>query len=89
MQTTTYAHFSEEDRHCEAAVRTRPNGDRYIVVKLGRTETSESVEMFFHGTDLLDKLANEIERATREFVGDVPEPLHMTGQFCECAECAP
>jgi hypothetical protein len=35
----------------------------------------------------LDKLSNEADRLCREFVGDVPELNHMTGQFCECGEC--
>lgn len=73
MQTTTYAHFDENDRYVCCKVKAQPNGDRYLVLSLG-SATGASVELFFHDTDTLDRLANEIERATREWVGDVPTP---------------
>lgn len=75
MQTTTTLHIEKS---------TEVRGYILDVAGLGRTMYLEVVGggnrvCFIVGknTDLLDKLANEAERLTREFIGDVPplEPL--------------
>ena len=90
MRTTTSVHLTEAAR-VSIDIRTGINGERYLVLNISDNEPSylPGLALFIRGPEFLDKLANEAERAVREFVGDVPEPLHMTGQFCECAECAP
>lgn len=75
MQTTTTLHIEKS---------TEVKGYILDVAGLGRTMYLEvdgggNRVCFIVGknTDLLDKLANEAERLTREFIGDVPplEPL--------------
>ena len=73
MRTTTIVHL-DDAASVTATIRTTETGNRYIVLTI--TGSADNVYPYFAifpaGPEFLDKLANECERAVREFVGDVP-----------------
>jgi len=72
MQTGTMIHL-EPDARADISIRTDATGHRRLVLNV-RDDGSRvpSLTIFPAGPEFLDKLANECERAVREFVGDVP-----------------
>ena len=72
MQTGTMIHL-EPDARAEISIRTNDLGHRHLVLNV-RDDGSYGpcLTIFPAGPEFLDKLANECERAVREFVGDVP-----------------
>ena len=71
MQTTTMIHL-DDTATVEAEIQTRRNGERYLLLRISESLGGPHLTIFPAGPEFLDKLANECERVTREFVGDVP-----------------
>lgn len=73
MRTTTTVHL-DYAASVTATIRTTETGSRYLVLTItgSRDEPYPRLTIFPAGPEFLDKLANECERAVREFVGDVP-----------------
>lgn len=88
MIATTTIHATDKTR-ATADFFEVPGQRRYIAMRIG-DEYGSRVDIIC-GPEFLDKLANECERAVREFVGDVPGwcPPHANGEYCECGECKP
>jgi hypothetical protein len=77
MYITTNVHLKRTAR-VKAHVRSYPHGDRYLLLSIeDESSPISGLHIFPAGPEFLDQLANECERAVREFVGDVPplEPL--------------
>ena len=72
MRTGTMIHL-EPDAEVSINIRNEVSGQRYMVLEV-RDDGSAITDLaiFPAGPEFLDKLANECERAVREFVGDVP-----------------
>jgi len=63
----------EPDARAGISIRTDVTGRRHIVLNVRDDGSSVPyLTIFPAGPEFLDKLANECERAVREFVGDVP-----------------
>ena len=73
MRTTMTVHL-DDAASVTATIRTTETGNRYLVLKITGSPDSVTpyITIFPAGPEFLDKLANECERAVREFVGDVP-----------------
>ena len=72
MRTGTMIHL-EPDAAASISIKSDPAGQRYLVVNIRDEGPSiADLTIFPAGAEFLDKLANECERAVREFVGDVP-----------------
>ena len=73
MRTTMTVHL-DDAASVTATIRTTETGNRYIVLTItGSADNAYPyLAIFPAGPEFLGKLANECERAVREFVGDVP-----------------
>ena len=72
MHITTNAHLSK-DATVSAHIGTNPAGEKYLVLRIMDGSVIPDLALFPDDPAFLDKLANECERAVREFVGDVPQ----------------
>ena len=90
MRHMTYAE-AEADTKIEGSILLDGRGEKIMYMTFG--EGSTRVTFHVNDTAFLDKLANEAERLTREFIGDVP-PLEPLGDDCpnckaDDCECVP
>ena len=72
MHITTNVHLSKDAR-VSADIRTNEAGEKYLVLRIMDGSVVPDLTLFPDDPAFLDKLANECERAIREFVGDVPQ----------------
>lgn len=86
MRSSIYSE-AEADTKVEGSILTTETGARHVYLTLGTGSTR--ITLHVNDTAFLDKLANEAERLTREFIGDVPplEPLSDDCPNCKADDC--
>ena len=86
MHISTDIHLTPRAR-VTANIVTPQNGERYLTLTiLDDGVAYPTVTIFPAGPEFFDKLANECERAVREYVGDVPDPAPSQAYLDEIGE---
>ena len=86
MQTCSSIHLTSRAT-VSANIVTDGVGRRYLTLTITDDGVAyPAITLFPEGPEFFDKLANECERAVREFVGDVPDPAPSQEYLDEIGE---